>query len=64
MTLRLDDEQERQLRAVADEEERPMHSVVVTAIAEYVARKKAQQFAELSDEIAERHAALLDRLAQ
>ncbi len=64
MTLRLDDDREKRLRETADSEERSMHAVVVTAIDEYLARHDAQRFGELSDEIMERHTALLDRLAQ
>ncbi len=64
MTLRLDDERERQLRLVSDEEERSMHAVVVTAIDDYLARRNARQFSELADEVIERHATLLARLAE
>lgn len=64
MTLRLDDERERQLRLVADEEARSMHAVVVTAIDDYLARRNAKEFGDLADEIIERHATLLARLAE
>ncbi|MCZ7419256.1 MULTISPECIES: hypothetical protein [unclassified Micromonospora] len=64
MTLRLDDDRERRLRLVADEEERSMHAVVVTAIDDYLMRRNARQFDELADEIIERHATLLARLAE
>jgi predicted transcriptional regulator len=64
MTLRLDDDRERQLRQVAQDEDRSMHAVIVTAIDEYLARKDARRFEALADEIIERHASLLDRLAQ
>jgi predicted transcriptional regulator len=64
MTLRLDDERERRLRLVANEEDRSMHAVVVTAIDDYLARRNARQFDELADEIIERHATLLARLAE
>ncbi|MDG4794159.1 hypothetical protein [Micromonospora sp. WMMD1082] len=64
MTLRLDDERERRLRLVADEEERSMHAVVVTAIDDYLARRNARQFGELADEVIQRHATLLARLAE
>ncbi|MEU7843299.1 hypothetical protein AB0B39_20355 [Micromonospora sp. NPDC049114] len=64
MTLRLDDERERRLRLVADEEARSMHAVVVTAIDDYLARRNAKEFGDLADEIIERHATLLARLAE
>jgi predicted transcriptional regulator len=64
MTLRLDDDHERRLRQVAADENRPMHAVIVTAIDEYLERRNAQRFETLADEIIERHAALIDRLAQ
>ncbi|WP_234582351.1 ribbon-helix-helix domain-containing protein [Micromonospora sp. MH99] len=64
MTLRLDDERERRLRLVADEEGRSMHAVVVTAIDDYLARRNAKEFGDLADEIIERHATLLARLAE
>ncbi len=64
MTLRLDDERERRLRLVADEEGRAMHAVVVTAIDDYLARRNAKEFGDLADTIIERHAALLARLAE
>ncbi|MCG5468808.1 hypothetical protein LADH09A_002707 [Micromonospora sp. LAH09] len=64
MTLRLDDDRERQLRLVADEEARSMHAVVVTAIDDYLARRNAKEFGDLADEIIERHATLLARLAE
>ncbi|MEW2381029.1 hypothetical protein AB0873_02875 [Micromonospora sp. NPDC047707] len=64
MTLRLDDDRERQLRLVADEEDRSMHAVVVTAIDDYLARRNARQFSDLADEVIERHATLLARLAE
>ncbi|MEU0549446.1 hypothetical protein [Micromonospora sp. NPDC005979] len=64
MTLRLDDERERRLRLVADEEDRSMHAVVVTAIDDYLARRNAKEFGDLADEIIERHATLLARLAE
>ncbi|BCJ60032.1 hypothetical protein [Micromonospora endophytica] len=64
MTLRLDDERERRLRLAADEEERSMHAVVVTAIDDYLARRNARQFDDLADEIIDRHATLLARLAE
>ncbi|WP_433115766.1 hypothetical protein [Micromonospora sp. CA-246542] len=64
MTLRLDDERERRLRLVADEEDRSMHAVVVTAIDDYLARRNAKEFGDLADEIVERHATLLARLAE
>lgn len=41
-----------------------MHAVVVTAIDDYLARRNARQFGELADEIIERHATLLARLAE
>ncbi|WDZ85501.1 hypothetical protein [Micromonospora cathayae] len=64
MTLRLDDEREAQLRLAAEEEGRAMHAVVVTAIDDYLARRDAKQFENLTDEIIERHATLLARLAE
>ncbi|MET7945525.1 hypothetical protein [Micromonospora sp. NPDC005324] len=64
MTLRLDDDRERRLRLVADEEARSMHAVVVNAIDDYLARRNAKEFGELADEIIERHATLLARLAE
>jgi predicted transcriptional regulator len=64
MTLRLDDERERRLRLVANEEDRSMHAVVVTAIDDYLARRNAKEFGDLADEIIERHATLLARLAE
>lgn len=64
MTLRLDEEREAKLRLVADEEDRSMHAVVVAAIDDYLARRNAKQFDQLTDEIIERHATLLDRLAE
>ncbi|KAB1942312.1 CopG family transcriptional regulator [Micromonospora sp. ALFpr18c] len=64
MTLRLDDDRERQLRLVADEEARSMHAVVVTAIDDYLARRNAKEFGDLTDEIIERHSTLLARLAE
>ncbi|MDG9678408.1 hypothetical protein ABZ777_17335 [Micromonospora parva] len=64
MTLRLDDEGERRLRLVAEEEGRSMHAVVVTAIEDYLARRNAKEFGDLADEIIERHATLLARLAE
>jgi len=64
MTLRLDDDRESQLRTLAEREGRSMHSVVVAAIDSYLAGRDAQEFAALADEIIDRHAALLDRLAQ
>jgi len=64
MTLRLDEEREAKLRLAADEEERSMHAVVVTAIDDYLARRNAKQFGQLADEIIERHSALLSRLAE
>ncbi|HEY3008248.1 MAG TPA: hypothetical protein VGJ63_09325 [Micromonosporaceae bacterium] len=64
MTLRLDEDRESRLRIVADEEERSMHSVVVTAIDDYLARRNAKRFGALTDEIMERHRTLLDRLAE
>ncbi|MFG1916309.1 hypothetical protein [Micromonospora sp. NPDC048898] len=64
MTLRLDDDRERQLRLAADEESRSMHAVVVTAIDDYLARRNAKEFGGLADEIIERHATLLARLAE
>lgn len=64
MTLRLDEEREAKLRLVADEENRSMHAVVVAAIDDYLARRNAKQFNQLTDEIIERHATLLDRLAE
>ncbi|WBB79030.1 hypothetical protein O7606_23030 [Micromonospora sp. WMMD882] len=64
MTLRLDGEREAKLRLVAEDEGRAMHAVVVTAIDDYLARRDARQFADLTDEIVERHATLLARLAE
>ncbi|MEU4551378.1 hypothetical protein [Micromonospora violae] len=64
MTLRLDDEGERRLRLAAEEEGRSMHAVVVTAIEDYLARRNAKEFSGLADEIIERHATLLARLAE
>ncbi|MEU8284630.1 hypothetical protein AB0C01_09855 [Micromonospora sp. NPDC048905] len=64
MTLRLDDDRERQLRHVADEEARSMHAVVVSAIDDYLARRNVKEFGDLADEIIERHATLLARLAE
>ncbi|MEU2615503.1 hypothetical protein ABZ570_28595 [Micromonospora sp. NPDC007271] len=64
MTLRLDEEREAKLRLVAEEEDRSMHAVVVTAIDDYLARRNAKQFEQLADDIIDRHAALLARLAE
>lgn len=41
-----------------------MHAVVVTAIDDYLARRSAKEFGGLADEIIERHATLLARLAE
>lgn len=41
-----------------------MHAVVVTAIDDYLARRNAKEFGSLADEIIERHATLLARLAE
>jgi predicted transcriptional regulator len=64
MTLRLNKELESALREIAVAEDRPIHAVVVSAIDEYVARRREQEFADLAGEVMQRHAALLDRLAQ
>ncbi|MFI5488048.1 hypothetical protein ACIBXA_01465 [Micromonospora echinaurantiaca] len=64
MTLRLDEDREARLRLVAEEEDRSMHAIVVTAIDDYLARRNARRFEELADEIIERHATLLARLAE
>jgi predicted transcriptional regulator len=64
MTLRLDEEREARLRVVAEEEERSMHAVVVSAIDDYLARRNAKRFGEIADEIMDRHATLLARLAE
>jgi len=64
MTLRLDETREANLRALAVEEDRSMHAVIVTAIDEYLARHDSSHFVKLADDVIERHAALLDRLAQ
>lgn len=64
MTLRLDQAREARLRTIAAEENRPMHAVVVSAVDEYAARHQSAHFAALADKIIERHAALLNRLAQ
>ena len=64
MTLRLDETREANLRALAAEEDRSMHAVIVTAIDEYLARHDSSHFVMLADDVIERHAALLDRLAQ
>lgn len=64
MTLRLDQERETRLRQLATEENQSMHSVIVAAIDEYLDGHDGRKFADLAEEIVERHAALLDRLAQ
>lgn len=64
MTLRLDEEREAKLRLVAEEEAKSMHAVVVTAIDDYLARRNVKQFEQLADNIIDRHATLLARLAE
>jgi predicted transcriptional regulator len=64
MTLRLDEAREASLRALASDEERSMHAVIVSAIDEYVARHESSRFVALANDVIARHAELLSRLAQ
>ncbi|MGC4866904.1 hypothetical protein ACLQ3B_15890 [Micromonospora sp. DT53] len=41
-----------------------MHAVVVTAIDDYLTRRNAKELGDLADEIIERHATPLARLAE
>lgn len=63
LPLRLPDDVADQLRQTSTEEGRSMNAVVVTAINEYLERKNADQVLTVADSIMERHAGLLDRLA-
>lgn len=56
MTLRLNDEDAAKLRAVAQQEGRPMHEVVITALHEYLSKRdefRARQISRFLDEDAE-----------
>ncbi len=63
LPLRLPDDVADQLRQTSTEEGRSMNAVVVTAINEYLERKNSDQVLIVADSVMERHAGLLDRLA-
>ncbi len=62
MTLRLTDELNDQLRQAAQDDGLSVQQAAVTAISEYVERRRAAQVQAIFRRIAERDANLLDRL--
>ncbi|WP_298328923.1 ribbon-helix-helix protein, CopG family [Haloactinopolyspora sp.] len=65
MTLRLTDEETEALRRQAEREHRSMHEVARMAIQVYIERDaRRDHVRELAAQVKERHAGLLDRLAQ
>lgn len=62
MNLRLPEELNEQLRAVAHQEGRSMQQIAVTAISEYLAAKRGREANQVFMRIAEEDAGLLDRL--
>ena len=64
-TVNLPDELHASLKKVAEAERRSANATIVVAVAEYVSRRdKRSKVQALATEVAERHAELLDRLAQ
>jgi predicted transcriptional regulator len=63
LPVRLPEELATQLREASQGEGRSMNAVVVTAISEYLERKRSDRVLTVAESVMKRHAELLDRLA-